>query len=243
MFLVDEIMLILYQFERTWGNPNLSHFCCKTETYLRMAGIEHEIRTTLPLSAPKGKLPYIRDGKLKLADSRFIIRHLQTTYRNLDEGLSPEEAALSLAMQRLIEEHLFWVTMYSRWQYTHANWQANKKAVFGVLPPVVRDVVALIYRRRIRRQIHGHGMGRHSPAEIFELGMMDLDALSDCLADKPYFLGDRPTTLDASAFGFLINTIGCPIESPLKEYGLTRSNLKNYVERIREQYYPDLRLS
>ena len=133
--------------------------------------------------------------------------------------------------------------MYSRWQYTHANWQANKKAIFGVLPPVVRDVVALIYRRRIRRQIHGHGMGRHSPAEIFELGMMDLDALSDCLADKPYFLGDRPTTLDASAFGFLINTIGCPIESPLKEYGLTRSNLKNYVERIREQYYPDLRLS
>ena len=107
VFLVDEIMLILYQFERTWGNPNLSHFCCKTETYLRMAGIEHEIRTTLPLSAPKGKLPYIRDGKLKLADSRFIIRHLQTTYRNLDEGLSPEEAALSLAMQRLIEEHLF----------------------------------------------------------------------------------------------------------------------------------------
>ena len=44
-------MLILYQFERTWGNPNLSHFCCKTETYLRMAGIEYGIKTTLPLFA------------------------------------------------------------------------------------------------------------------------------------------------------------------------------------------------
>jgi hypothetical protein len=32
-------MLRLYQLERTWGTPNLSHFCCKIETYLRMADI------------------------------------------------------------------------------------------------------------------------------------------------------------------------------------------------------------
>ena len=47
-------MLTLYQFERSWGNPNLSQLCCKTETYLRMAGIEYGIKTTLPLSAPEG---------------------------------------------------------------------------------------------------------------------------------------------------------------------------------------------
>ena len=33
-------MLKLYQFERTWGIPNLSPFCCKIETYLRMADIQ-----------------------------------------------------------------------------------------------------------------------------------------------------------------------------------------------------------
>lgn len=233
-------MLILYQFQRTWGNPNLSHFCCKTETYLRMAGIEYDIKTTLPLSAPKGKLPYIKDGDLKLADSRFIIRHLKTRYKDLDKGLNPSESALSLAMQRLIEEHLFWVTMYSRWQYTDANWQVNKKAVFGVLPPVIRDVAAVAYRYRIGRQIYGHGIGRHKPQEIFELGMLDIDALSACLGDKKYFLGNQPTTLDASAFGFLINTIACPIESPVKDYGLSKSNLRNYVDRIKTEYYPDL---
>ncbi|SOD41109.1 glutathione S-transferase family protein [Nitrosovibrio sp. Nv4] len=234
-------MLILYQFQRTWGNPNLSHFCCKTETYLRMAEIEYDIKTTLPLSAPKGKLPYIKDGDLKLADSRFIIRHLKTRYKDLDKGLNPSESALSLAMQRLIEEHLFWVTMYSRWQYTDANWQVNKKAVFGVLPPVIRDVAALVYRYRIGRQIYGHGIGRHKPEEIFELGMLDIDALSACLGDKKYFLGDQPTTLDASAFGFLINTIACPIESPVKDHGLSKSNLRNYVDRIKTEYYADLR--
>ncbi len=83
-------------------------------------------------------------------------------------------------------------------------------------------------------------MGRHKPEEVFELGMKDIDALSACLGDKEYFLSDQPTTLDASAFGFLINTIGCPIESPLKEYGLTKNNLRNYVDRIKTQYYPEL---
>jgi glutathione S-transferase len=233
-------MVILYQLERTWGIPNLSHFCCKTETYLRMAGIKYTVNPTLPLFAPKGKLPYIEDGDLKLADSRFIIRHLKNKYRDLDEELTLEESAVSLAMQRLLEEHLFWATMYSRWQYTDANWQVNKKAIFGVMPPVIRDVAAFYYRRRIQRQILGHGTGRHSAKEIFELGMQDVDALSAWLGDKTYFLGDKPTSLDASAFGFLINTLGCPIESPLKEHAFAKDNLRSYVERIKLQYYPDL---
>lgn len=113
--------MILYQLERTWGILNLSHFCCKTETYLRMAGIKYTIKATLPLFAPKGKVPYIEDGDLKLADSRFIVQHLKAKYKDLDEGLTAAESALSLAMQRLLEEHLFWTTMYSRWQYTDAN--------------------------------------------------------------------------------------------------------------------------
>ncbi|MEO7558704.1 MAG: glutathione S-transferase C-terminal domain-containing protein [Nitrosospira sp.] len=71
--------------------------------------------------------------------------------------------------------------------------------------------------------------------------MLDIDALSACLGEKKYFLGDQPTTLDATAFGFLINTLGCPIESPLKEHGLSKNNLKNYVARIRAEYYPELR--
>ena len=233
-------MLILYQFERTWGNPNLSHFCCKTETYLRMAGIEYTIKTTLPLLAPKGKLPYIEDDDLKLADSRFILQHLKTRYKDLDQDLNPAESALALAMQRLIEEHLFWATMYSRWQYTDANWQINKKAIFGVLPPVIRDIAAIIYRYKINKQIYGHGTGRHTAEEIFELGMLDIDALSACLGDKKYFLGNQPVSLDATAFGFLIDTLGCPIESPLKEYSLSKDNLRNYVDRIKAEYYPDL---
>jgi len=236
-------MLKLHQFERTWGIPNLSHFCYKTETYLLMAGIQYEIKPGLPMNAPKGKLPYIEDGDTILGDSGFIVLYLKKKYHDLDKGLSEAELALSLAMQRLLEEHLFWATMYSRWQYSDANWQATKQAIFGVLPLSIRDEKADYYRPVIQQQIHGHGIGRHTAEEIFALGNQDIDALSACLGDKKYFLGDRPTTLDASAFGFLINTIGVPIESPIKEHALSKDNLTNFVDRIKAEYYQDLQVA
>jgi len=233
-------MLKLYQFERTWGIPNLSPFCCKIETYLRMAEIDYQIVPVLPLGAPKGKLPYIEDSGRSIGDSRFIITYLKSSYQNLDKALNNVELAISVAMQRLLEEHLFWAALYSRWQYTDENWQINKQAIFGGLPPVLRDVIAHRTRRKIQRQIYGHGTGRHQAEEIFALGKQDIDALSATLDDKKYFLGDQPTTLDASAFGLLINIIDCPIESPLKEYGLEKKNLIDYVDRIKHEFYPNL---
>jgi len=233
-------MLKLYQFERTWGIPNLSPFCCKTETYLRMAGIEYEVKPSLPLNAPKGKLPYIEDNGKILGDSRFITMYLKSAYKDLDQGLSEIEYAISLAVQRLLEENLFWAALYSRWQYTDANWQVNKKAIFGAMPPIIRDIAASHTRRKIKQQIYGQGTGRHQAEEIFTLSKRDIDALSAYLGNQQYFFGDQPTTLDTSAFGLLINIIDCPIESPLKEYGLTKDNLKNYVDRIKLEFYQDL---
>lgn len=223
-------MLKLYQFERTWGIPNLSPFCCKVETYLRMANIDYEIKPALPLRAPKGKLPYIEDNDQKLGDSRFIVPYLKSAYHDLDQELNETQLAASVAMQRLLEEHLFWVALYSRWQYNDENWQVNKQAIFGKLPIIIRDVIANRTRKKIQQQILGHGTGRHQADEIFTLGKQDVDALAASLGDKPYFLNDQPTTLDASAFGLLVNIIACPIESPLKEYSLSKDNLVHYVE-------------
>lgn len=57
-------MIILHQFARTWGIPNLSQFCVKVETYLRMVKLPYEIVETLPLKGPRGKLPFIEDQGL-----------------------------------------------------------------------------------------------------------------------------------------------------------------------------------
>ena len=235
-------MITLYQFAPTWGIPNLGQFNVKLETYLRMTHLEYKVIETLPLKAPKGKLPYIEDEGEKISDSRFIIEYLKEKYGDtLDKDLSAEERAIMIAMQRLLEENLYWVGMYTRWLYTDKNWQVNKKAIFGGMPPVLRDIAALVYRRMvIGKQIYGQGMGRRTADEVFHLGEVDLNALSVFLGEKPYFMGDNFTSLDASAFGCLINIIRVPIESPVKDYALSLSNLSAYCDRMMAEFYPEL---
>ena len=235
-------MITLYQFAPTWGIPNLGQFNAKVETYLRMTDLPYEVVATMPLKGPKGKLPFIEDDGQRIADSGFIIEYLKGKYGDpLDRDLSAEQYAISTAMQRLLEEHLYWVGMYARWQYTDENWQIIKKATFGGMPPVIRDMAALVYRRLIiGKQIYGQGTGRHNADEIFHLGQVDLDAISAFLAEKPYFMGDKPTILDASAFGILINTVCGPIESPVKDYGLSQKNLPAYCDRMMAEFFPEL---
>lgn len=234
-------MIVLHQFARTWGIPNLSQFCVKVETYLRMAKRPYRIVESFPLKAPRGKLPFIEDQGRKIADSRLIVQYLKATYGDpLDAHLSAEQKGIATSYQRLLEEHLYWVGMMSRWAYTEQNWQVNKQAIFGVLPPIARDLAATAYRRRIKGQILGHGLGRLDTEEAFRLGQEDLDALADFLADKPYFMGDRPTSLDASAYGILVNTLGCPIESPLKDHALAKGGLAAYCQRMQAEFFPEL---
>lgn len=234
-------MIVLHQFARTWGIPNLSQFCVKIETYLRIAKLPYQIVESMPLKAPRGKLPFIVDDGQKIADSRLIVQHLKKTYGDtLDAHLTPAERGVATAFQRLLEEHLYWVGMMSRWNYTEANWQTNKQAIFHPLPPVARDLAAAIYRIRIKSQIVGHGLGRLNAGEAFALGKEDIDALADFLGDKPYFMGGKPSSLDASAYGILVNTLGCPIESPLKDHALSKTNLVDYCRRIQAEYFPEL---
>jgi glutathione S-transferase len=232
-------VIVLHQFARVWDIPNLSPFCSKVETYLRMAGLPYRAVSAVPPRAPRGKLPYITDEGRTLSDSRLIIDHLKEHHRaDLDAELSPSQRAESRAFQRMIEEHLHWVMMWSRWIQPH-NWAANKAAIFGRFPPVLRDAFAAIARRQIRKEIWGQGLGRHSESEVFALGRQDLIALSDFLAEKPFFLGDRATTLDATAFGLLTNVIWCPVESPLKVDALGHENLVAFCERVCDRYYPE----
>jgi len=140
-------------------------------------------------------------------------------------------------MQRLTENHLSWAFVYARFGKRDRNWAEDKRALFGKLPPVVRDLVAAFARRQMLKGLRGHGMGRHTEAEIYRLGRQDLDALSDYLGTKPWFMGDRPTTVDASAFGLLADLLWVPIESPLREHLRSLPNLTAFCERVRERYY------
>jgi glutathione S-transferase len=236
-------MIKLYQLARTWGIPNLSHFCVKVETYLRINKLPYEVVETLPLKAPRGKLPYIEDDGRKISDSRLILNYLKATYGDPDvEIFTSEQQGISKAYQRLLEEHLYWIGMVTRWNYTEENWQTNKQAIFSGLPPFARDLAASYYRIKIKSQIKGHGIGRLTFEEMFLLGQEDINSLADFLGSKPYFMGNFPTSLDATAYGILVNTLACPIESPLKEFALSKQNLSAYCQQMQAEFFPELPL-
>jgi glutathione S-transferase len=108
-------MIKLYQFAPAWEVSNLSPFCLKVETYLRMAELPYEVLYSNPLQAPKGQLPFLEDNGKRIADSRFIIEHLKATYGDrVDAHLTPQQRAVSNAMQRLIENHLDRAFVYAR---------------------------------------------------------------------------------------------------------------------------------
>lgn len=89
----------------------------------------------------------------------------------------------------------------------------------------------------MRAELRGHGMGRHSAAEIHALGCRDLDAVADLLGEQLFMLGDSPTSIDATAYAFLANVLWAPLDSPLQRHARTRPTLLAYCQRMKVQYF------
>jgi glutathione S-transferase len=231
-------MIKLYQFAPAFGLPNASPFCMKMETYLRMAGLPFElVNSGNVMRAPKRKLPYIDDGGTIVADTTFIIEYLKGRYGDpLDAALSPPERALATAFQRLIEEDLYWAVVQTRWA-EEAGWAKTREAFFGDMPAPLRWFVPALARRGVLGEMRGHGMGRHAAQEIYVIGCRDVTAVADFLADKPFMLGERPTSLDAIAHAFLANLLWAPVDSPIRRHALTRPSLEAYCQRMKARYF------
>lgn len=228
----------LHQFRTLPGFPNLSPFCMKVETWLRMAGLDYRVVVELgPHKGPLGKLPFVRDRGETIADSHSIIERLARTYgKDLDAGLDARQRATARAFDRLLSEHLYWAMVYGRW-VDEAAWQGTRAVFFGSLPWPLRSLLPGFARRGMTAQLKGHGLGRHSRDEVLRRAAQDLQALADLLGDQPYFFGDQPTTLDAGAYAFLANAYAAPIETAVKPLVATHPNLVAYCERVRLRYF------
>jgi len=238
--MADSSRITLYQFPRFFGLPNASTFCMKVETWLRMAAIDYDCAwVTNPGKMPKGKCPAIgHEGRI-LGDSTFILEYLDARFApGLDDALDTGQRAVAHAFTRMLEERSYWVMVYSRW-IDDSGWPVVREAFFGKMPPGVRQSVAGIMRRKVRRQLRAHGIGLHSRDEIYMLGAADLRAVSDWLGGKPFFMGDEPSAVDAAVYAYAANALHS-IDNPLAEAARFCSNLAPYCERMRARYFPEM---
>ena len=230
--------LIVHHLAGAWGLPSVSPFCLKLDAYLRLAGIDHQsVVDATPFGAPKGKAPWIEHDGKKIGDSSFIIDYLRERFGvDPDAGLTPAERGLSRALKRMLEENLYWTMVYDRWM-VEPNWRIFRDIVLGGVSTPMRRIIGPLARRSVKKQLHGHGIGLHTADEIHAIGIGDAGALADFLGDKPFLMGQNPTSIDAAAYGLLANIMVPPIASPIKDDLLKRNNVADYVVRFRKRFY------
>ena len=238
-------MITLIGFLPAWGLPDISPFVTKVDCYLRLVRLPYQL-VKLPGSdltkTPKGKLPVIMDAGRTVADSDFIIRYLKQTYGDtLDAPLSGHDKAVAVAFIRMLEESFYWYVVQMRYRrdedfkiYDPLFVEFLDAVPYGARAGLVRE-----FRERILQQFYGSGKGRHTPEEVEQLACAEFDAVSTFLAHKPYFMGEQPTSIDATLYSWLVHTMRVPFPSPIGKYGNAFPNLIAYCDRMRDRYYPD----
>jgi len=231
----------LFAFGSGWGIPfaTAAPFPLKLATWLRIAGLEHEIVVeNNPGKGPKKKSPWIEDGEVRMGDSELIIRYLSERHGvDPDARLAPLDRALALAWRRTFEEHYH--QAFEHQLFFGRGGSARLHELVAAMPAVLRPVLPRLMLSQFRKQLYARGLGRHHEADIIAMGQADLTAASTFLADKPYFLGGEPSSVDACVFGFLGVTIYVEGDNPLFRHAASLENLVAYAERMRARYFPE----
>jgi glutathione S-transferase len=230
----------LFQFPRMFAIPNVSPFCCKLETWLRIARIPYDVVDTGdPRRAPKGKLPFIEDGGVRIADTSLIVDHLvRTRGVDPDARLDPSQRAIALLVQRTLEEHYAFILAYTHLARDE-GWQ-HMRARFDSVPAIVRPLVRRAVRSSVRKVLWSQGVLRHTHEDIVESALRDWRAVMAVMSDGPFFFGEEPASVDAIVFGALATSVLTPIESPIRDFLSSQPALVAYAERMRAQFFPEL---
>ncbi|QYJ06618.1 glutathione S-transferase family protein [Qipengyuania flava] len=229
-----------YHLPGRWGLVTVSPFCLKLDAFFRMTGIEHQsITAATPFAGPKKKAPWIEYQGRTLGDSALIIDFLKGEFGvDPDARLSAAQKGAAVAIQRMIEENLYWAMVYDRWRRDE-NWPILKGSVLGDIPAPVRAILAPYARRAVTKQLEGHGMGLHSPEEIEAISAKDIGALAGLLGDQDWFFGEQPTMTDATVYSLLANIAYVPFSSPMKPMIAGHANLAAWLDRFRARFYPE----
>lgn len=234
-------IVYLYQFPRTRILPSPSPPCLKVETWLRMAEISYEnIPCFISVRSKEGTLPFVEFEGVEYPDSSFIIRDLTRILGvKLEDHLNDEQRAVSRAFEELVHNSL-WVS--------HKLFRLKNVSEFAELIPnlygIFQPLIVALFKRRFVRMTSSMlawtSIGKHSREEQIGIGSDDIRAISKYLGSKHYFTGFKPTRIDATLFAVLAQIVYAPYENEhLEVIKKECPNIIEYVERIKNRYWPD----
>lgn len=222
----------------SFGLVSASPFVIKAMILFKMANIEFEFEPARPMEGPKQKVPFItkNNGEI-LGDSYFIRKYIETEYNiDFDANLDIKGRALSLIIERMCDDHLYWLVVYYRW-CVDANFEKGPHHFFDTIPMPMQNEIREATKQDTRNRVHGMGISRHSPEEILQISKDDIDAISNLLGDNLFILNNEPCAADASLYGHLAAFETTFFDSEAADYIRTKPNLMKYLKRMHEMYF------
>lgn len=229
--------MYLYQFPRSPVLPNLSPYCLKLETYLRIKNIKYEVIESYRQRSEKGLLPFIELNGRQIPDSGIIIRKLEKHFDCADR-LTEEEKGVARAVDRMLDQSLLHAIQLDRLVKNgriFASRAVNGLPLPGFITDRMGDRLATIVGKNMRR-----ALGKLSDEEIRDVLKMDLTAINSILGNKRFLFGDVPSAVDCSVFGHVASTYFLPYRQTLSDVlDDDLPALKAHIHRIRTHYYPE----
>jgi glutathione S-transferase len=224
-------MITLYSYPQLFGVADNNGYGLKVFAFMRLAGVpfihEHIFDAS---AAPRGQLPYIVDDGETIGDSETIIGHLIYKYRlSIDAALSAAQRDTNVLVTRMLDD-LYWVMSYSRWK-DERYWPAFCAALMSEHPTLTEAGLRKAQEYNFQRY-HFQGIGRYPPDAAYARGLADLEVLSHIVPAQGYVHGREPTSIDAGIYGFIANIYFYAIDTPLKQFVVSRQNLVRHCTDI-----------
>ncbi len=221
------------------GLPSQSPFVIKIMGYLHLLGLDWQADFSADIrKQPHGKLPVLMDGERVIADSEAIAHYLEARAgRRLNHGLSAEQEAISLALTRLAEEHLYFLVVWNRWAEP-GNFAGLRPGLRRIAPFPMSLILPGLIRRGVLKQVRAQGIGRMSDALRQEKAAADLGVLAQILGDGPWLLGVHPRAVDLAVAPMLAVLAASPADTGIRREFLARPALVDYTRRALADLFP-----
>jgi glutathione S-transferase len=224
-------MIALYSYPELFGVADNNGYGLKVFAFLRLTGVPFTHEHIFDASAaPRGQLPYIVDDGEAIGDSDTIIAHLTSKYRlQIDDGLTAAQRDTNHLIVRMLDD-LYWVMSYSRWK-DERFWPAFCAALRREHPRLTEAGLRKAQEFNSQRYYY-QGIGRYPPAAAYARGLADLQVLANLIPAGGYLHGPKPTSIDAGIYGFIANIYFYEIDTPLKQFVASHSNLVRHCTAI-----------
>jgi glutathione S-transferase len=224
-------MITLYSYPSLFGVADNNGYGLKVFAFLKLTAMDFVHEHIFDASAaPRGQLPYMVDAGETIGDSETIIAHLKRKYPlRIDEGLNDAQRDTNLLVTRMLDD-LYWVMSYSRWK-DDRFWPAFSAALRREHPHLTEEGLLKAQQFNFQRY-HYQGIGRYEPAAAYARGIADLQVLANLIPDGRYVHGPKPSSIDASIYGFIANIYFYDIDTPLKQFVASRPSLVRHCTSI-----------